>query len=107
MKEIYKSKIYSNYKYEQDVYIVLYGRHPLIDDIADRYQIEVHVVDLEGWNTYIIKLFYDKKKAIKETIKLEDGLEAVFTKYEPEKEELDDFIKKVLDEAGYKYVSIY
>ncbi len=107
MKEVYKSKVYSNDKFEQDVFVVLYGRHPLIDDTPDRYQIEVRVDDLEGSNTYIVKLLYDKNRAIKETIKFEDVLGSAFKKYDPDKYDIDDFVKAVLEEAGCNYVSVF
>ena len=86
MKEIYKKKIFSYNRPKTNVYVVVYGNESIIDDPLGRYQVEVHT---------------------RESIRVEEILYESLKRFCPEEDDIDAFLKDVLEEYGYKYVSFY
>ena len=107
MKELYKKKIYSYDNPKTNVYVVVCENKTIIDTPLGRYQVEIHTEDTAGFNVYIVELSYLRQAAIRESIRLEEILYHALKRFCPEDDDIDAFLKSVLDEYGYKYISFY
>ena len=106
MKEIYRGFVKRNHETNEEVYVVLYelGHQEAYDAI--RYQLEVHYTDFENWNTFIIKPFIGRDRAIEEAVSLKQNL-AEAVSYIDSKIDLEKAVMMALDRRGIPYITAY